>query len=206
MDRFIALYLRVSSKQQDTRSQEPDLLRWIEAYADLPVQWYRDKYTGKTMDRPGWNRLEADMLAGKIAKSVVWRLARLGRTAAGLTALFEDLQRRGVGFESIRDKVDLSTAAGRLMANVLASVAAYENEVRSERILAGQAVARANGKRWGGSQKGRRIKVTSEQSQAILRLKAEGRKVAAIARATGLSRPTVYSVLNAVRRATQTLD
>ncbi|MFZ5828566.1 MAG: recombinase family protein [Planctomycetota bacterium] len=197
MERHIAIYVRVSSRKQDTRSQEPDLHRWVEAYADAPVVWYRDKFTGRTMDRPGWNRLEADMVAGRVSKIVVWRLDRLGRTAAGLTALFEDLQRRGIGFEALRDKVDLSTAAGRLMANVLASVAAYENEVRSERIRAGQAVARANGKRWGGSEPGRRIKVTPEQTQSICRLKAEGQKVAAIARATGLSRPTVYSVLNA---------
>jgi DNA invertase Pin-like site-specific DNA recombinase len=195
MPRLIAIYMRVSSRQQDTRSQEPDLRRWAEAYADAPVKWYHEKFTGKTMDRPGWRRLEADMIAGLVSKIVVWRLDRLGRTAAGLTALFEDLQRRNIGFESLRDKVDLSTAAGRLMANVLASVAAYENEIRSERIRAGQAVAMANGKRWGGSHKGRRLKVTTEQVQAIHRLKDEGGKVAAIARATGLSRPTIYSVL-----------
>ena len=197
MPRTIAIYLRVSHRQQDTRSQEPDLKRWAEAYANGdPVKWYSDKFTGKTMERPGWRRLEADMIAGKVSKIVVWRLDRLGRTAAGLTALFEDLQRRNIGFEALRDKVDLSTAAGRLMANVLASVAAYENEVRSERIRAGQAVALANGKRWGGSQKGRHVKVTTEQVQSIRRLKDEGQKIAAIARATGLSRPTIYNVLN----------
>jgi DNA invertase Pin-like site-specific DNA recombinase len=196
MQRFIAIYLRVSSRRQDTRSQEPDLKRWAEAFADAPVKWYHEKFSGKTMDRPGWRRLEADMIAGLVSKIVVWRLDRLGRTAAGLTALFEDLQRRNIGFESLRDKVDLSTAAGRLMANVLASVAAYENEIRSERIRAGQAVAMANGKHWGGSPKGRRLKVTTEQAEAIHRLKGEGEKVAAIARATGLSRPTIYSVLD----------
>lgn len=191
----IAIYARVSSRKQDLRSQEPDLKRWAETYADASVKWYKDKFTGKTMERPHWKRLEADLIAGKVSKIVVWRLDRLGRTAAGLTALFEDLQRRNIGFESLRDKVDLSTAAGRLMANVLASVAAYENEVRSERILADQEVARANGKRWGGSQKGRHITVTAEQLQTIQRLKDEGEKIAAIARATGLSRPTIYRLL-----------
>jgi DNA invertase Pin-like site-specific DNA recombinase len=102
----------------------------------------------------------------------------------------------------VRDKADLSTAAGRLMANVLASVAAYENEVRSERIRAGQAVAHANGKRWGGSQKGRRITVTPEQIENVRRLKNEGQKIAAIGRATGLSRPTIYRVLEANSPAT----
>lgn len=74
------------------------------------------------------------------------------------------------------------------MANVLASVAAYENEVRSERIVAGQDAARAEGKTWGGSSKSRR--------STIYRMNHESAKVAAIARATGLSRPTVYSVLS----------
>jgi DNA invertase Pin-like site-specific DNA recombinase len=195
MQRSIAIYIRVSSRKQDTRSQEPDLERWAEAFADLPVKWYLDKMTGRTMDRPGWKRLDDDLHAGAIAKIVVWRLDLLGRTAAGLTSLFEELQRLGIGFESLRDKVDLSTAAGRLMANVLASVAAYENEVRSERICAGQAVARARGKRWGGSKKGRRLRVTAEQERVIHRLKSDGEAVTAIARATGLSRPTIYSVL-----------
>ena len=81
------------------------------------------------------------------------------------------------------------------MANILAGVAAYETEVRAERILAGQQAARARGVRWGGSKKGRRLKVKSEQVETILRLKSENTKVAAIARATGLSRPTVYNIL-----------
>ncbi len=195
MQKHIAIYVRVSSRKQDTRSQEPDLQRWAESYADVPVKWYRDKMTGKTMDRPGWKRLEADMDVGKISKIVVWRLDRLGRTASGLTLLFEHLHRRGVGFESLRDKIDLSTPAGRLMANVLASVAAYENEVRSERILAGQAAARANGKRWGGSKKGRRLKVTDEQLGTVRRMHSEGATKSAMARTTGLSRPTIYALL-----------
>jgi DNA invertase Pin-like site-specific DNA recombinase len=149
------------------------------------------------MDRPGWRRLELDLDAGQIARVVVWRLDRLGRTASGLTTLFEKLTARKVGLVSLRDGLDLSTPAGRLVANMLASVAVYENEVRSERILAGQAAARAEGKRWGGSVKGRRIRVQPEQIEAILRLGQQGKSKAAIARATGLSRPTVYSVLNA---------
>jgi DNA invertase Pin-like site-specific DNA recombinase len=196
MSRHIAIYVRVSTSRQDTRSQEPDLKRWIEAFADgTPVVWYRDAFSGRTMDRPGWNRLQAAIDAGKVTKVVVWRLDRLGRTAAGLTALFEEFQRRHVDFESIRDKVDLSTAAGRLLANVLASVAAYENEIRSDRILAGQAAAKAAGKQWGGSEKGRRLKVTDEQVATIRRMSEEGESKAAMARATGLSRPTIYSLL-----------
>ena len=196
MSQFIAVYLRVSSNRQDVRSQEPDLQRWVEAFADgQDVRWYREVASGTSMERPTWRRLEADFTSGRISKLVVWRLDRLGRTAAGLTALFEELTRRSIGFESVRDSIDLSTAAGRLMANVLASVAVYENEVRGERIRAGQAAAKARGKRWGGSEKGRRLKVKDEQVVIIRRMAADGEFKAAMARATGLSRPTIYSVL-----------
>ena len=126
---------------------------------------------------------------------VCWRLDRLGRTAKGLTALFQELQDHKVGLVSIREGLDLSTPAGRLMAHVLASVAQYETEVRGERILAGQAAARAAGKRWGGSKAGRRVKVTPEQAKVIQRMKANGKAVTTIAETVGLSRPTIYSVL-----------
>ena len=192
--RYTAIYARVSSASQSLASQIPDLRRWADRQ-DAPVRWFQDKVTGKTMARKGWSRLEADIVAGKVSKLVVWRLDRLGRTASGLTALFEDLQRRNIGFESLRDKVDLSTPAGRLMANVLASVSVYENEVRSERIRAGQAVAKQNGKTWGGSKKGRRKKVSKDQARIIRKLKGENLPIARIAAAVGLSRPTVYSVL-----------
>lgn len=60
---------------------------------------------------------------------------------------------------------------------------------------AGQAVAKANGKRWGGSVKGRRCKVTSEQVDVVRRLHNEDTSIAGIACATGLSRPTVYAII-----------
>ena len=125
---------------------------------------------------------------------VVWRLDRLGRTAKGLTSLFEDLIRCKVNLISLKDGLDLVTPAGRLMANILAGVAAYETAVRAERILAGQSAARDRGVHWGGP-RGRRIKVTGEQVAAIRRLRSEGEEIAAIARATGLSRPTIYRIL-----------
>lgn len=169
----------------------------MEAQGEGEAVWYRDTFTGKSMDRPGWGKLLDDVRSGKVSRVVCWRLDRLGRTARGLTALFEELMQRRVNLVSLRDGIDLVTPAGRLMANVLASVAQYETEVRAERVLAGQAVARAKGKRWGGSEKGRRVKTTDEQVAMIRRMAAEGSKVARIARATGLTRPTVYAYLTA---------
>src|SRR5207253_9064972 len=127
----------------------------------------------------------------RLYATMVWRLDRLGRTAKGLTALFDELYNRKVGLFSLRDSLDLSTPAGRLMANVLASVAAYETEVRAERVLAGQAAARADGKRWGGSKPGRLWKLNPEKLRLINRMKSEGESIVSIAKAVGLSRPTV---------------
>ncbi len=194
MSKHVAIYCRVSTKQQDMRSQEPDLERWATAQGQ-PVKWYRDTFTGKTMNRPGWNKLEAAIQRGEVATVVCWRLDRLGRTAKGLTALFDDLHKQKVNIVSLREGIDLSTPAGRMVANMLASVAQFETECRAERILAGQAAARAKGKRWGGSKKGRRLSVTKEQVATVHRMKAERAKIAAIARATGLTRPTVYRLL-----------
>jgi len=74
-------------------------------------------------------------------------------------------------------------------------VAQYDNEVRSERVRAGQAVARAAGKTWGGSQPGVPKKVTAVQIQMIREGKLRGETIVDLAAAMGLSRPTVYAVL-----------
>ena len=200
MEKHTAIYLRVSTAQQSTRSQRADLKRWVDAQENHRSLWYEDKATGKNMDRAGWQRLQAAIDAGQVSRLVVWRLDRLGRTASGLCKLFEDLQAKKVRLVSLMDSIDLGTASGRLIANVLASVAAYETELRGERVRAGQATARAAGKRWGGSRKGQRKKVTDEQVRAIVAMREQGEKIARIARAISLSRLTVYRVLENTRR------
>ena len=176
MTKHTAIYLRVSSKQQDHASQLPDLERWVAAQEGA-VQWYRDKFTGKTMDRPGMEKLLADLRLGKVERIVVWRLDRLGRTTRGLCQLFDELSERKVDLVSLKDGFSLASPAGRLHARILASVAEYETEVRAERVAAGQAVARKNGKKWGGSKKGWRWKVSDEQVAAIREMKSAGRKI-----------------------------
>jgi DNA invertase Pin-like site-specific DNA recombinase len=192
---MIAVYLRVSSnKGQDTKSQEPDLQTWAKAQPDKAV-WFKDNFTGTTMERPGLERLLSDVRSGKVNKVCVWRLDRLGRTAKGLLTLLEEFQALGVGFVSLREGFDLATPAGRLMAGVLASVAAYETEVRKERQLAGIAKAKADGKVWGGRKLGTRVRLTEEKEALICKLHEEGKPVAAIARMVHLTRRTVYKAL-----------
>ena len=89
----------------------------------------------------------------------------------------------------------MGTSSGRLIANVLASVAAYETEIRGERIKAGQDAARNAGRHWGSSKKSRLLKVTDEQVKAIVSMKSQGEKISKIARIVSLNRLTIYRVL-----------
>ena len=192
--KHIAIYVRVSTTGQDHASQMPDLEKWAAGQED-PVVWYKDKFTGRQMERPGMSRLLDALHSGKISQIVIWRLDRLGRTARGLCHLFDDLRAHKVDLVSLRDGFSLNTASGRLHARILASVAEFENEVRSERIRAGQAAAKDRGVKWGGSEKGWTYKVTHDQEKAILKMIKEGVKKSKIARITGLSRPTIYRVI-----------
>lgn len=194
MDRISVVYARVSSRDQSHASQKPDLERWVAAQEGA-AEWYSDSFTGRTMSRPGMDRLMEAVRAGRVARIVVWRLDRLGRTTKGLCQLFDELLALKVDLVSLKDGFSLASAAGRLQARILASVSEFETEIRAERVAAGQAVARKRGKTWGGSRPGWRWKVKDEQLIAVREMKAAGKKVAHIARITGLSRPTVYQII-----------
>lgn len=185
------VYQRVSSKSQEVASQTPDLKAW-EA-VNGKARWHRDAFTGKTMDRPGFAAMLKAVKSGDTI--AIWRLDRLGRTAKGLTALFDELIRRKVNLVSIKDGLDLSSPAGRLMANVLASVAQFETEVRAERVKAGLDKAKADGKRLGRKPGIRTaIKVTDEAKRIALEMRAAGKPVTEIARTLGLSRQHIYNL------------
>ena len=109
--------------------------------------------------------------------------------------MFETLQARKVDLVSLRDGFSLDSPSGRLHARILASVAEFETEVRAERVIAGQQVARAKGKRWGGSKSGWHYKVKPEQLEIIRDMAARGEKKSKIARAVGLHRNTVTNIL-----------
>lgn len=140
-EKICAIYVRVSTDDQSLASQLPDLLKWAED-SGKPYRIWTDAFTGRRMDRPGFRELYDQILRDEIEALVVWRIDRLGRTASGLTKLFDDLREHGVNLISLRDGFDLSTPAGRLHAQIISSVAEYETEIRRERINAGLAAAR----------------------------------------------------------------
>lgn len=195
--KMTAIYVRVSTSDQTSRSQLPDLNRYSKSI-DGAVEWYRDTASGMTMARPEWTRLWDDTKAGKVARIVVWRLDRLGRTASGMATLFDELVRRKVTLVTLTEGIDLATPAGRLMAHVVASVGQYETEVRGERQRAGIAAAKAAGVAFGRPRgSGRPSKLTAEKVALIRRLKADGSGPTRIAHLVGISRDSVYEALRA---------
>ena len=196
--KVVALFLRRSKSNVKTPGQEADLKAYAGAASALPAgyRWYRCNWTGSSADRPVWDRLMEDIADQKVSTVVCWRLDRLGKTCSDLVKLFEYLDEHQVNLISLKDKFDLATTVGKTMAGALASVARFESEVRSQRILAGQAAARARGVRWGGSAMGRRLKVSRELESLVRKLRKRGMNITDIGRETGLSRPTIYRVLD----------
>ena len=194
----VRIYERVSTGRQRLDSQHGDLAAYASAREaeGQQVVYYTDKFTGRTTDRPGLKRLLAEVQSGDTV--VVWRLDRLGRTAVGLHQLFERWITQRIGFVSIRDAVDLSTPAGRLVAGVLASVAAWETEVRAERVAAGLEAKRQRVKQGKDRWNVGRPKGTGRISPAMLaRIKERIAVVgmSAAAREFNVSRQSIYKAL-----------
>lgn len=187
-----AIYSRVSTEKQSTDSQRKDL----ESYArGKDCIWFEDKFTGRKMNRPGMDKLLDAVRRGEVNRIVVYDLSRLGRTAKGLTALFEELIERKCTLVSLKDGIDLLTPSGRLIANVLASVAQFETELRREKVLAGIAAKKAKGEKWNNGRPKGSVKWTEQDVEAIKSMKASGLPMTKIVARTKLSRSTIYNIL-----------
>jgi DNA invertase Pin-like site-specific DNA recombinase len=176
MEKFAAIYARVSTIDQTAASQMPDLEAWAKAQSG-PVKVYEpDHFTGRSMRRPRFNAVMADVRAGLVHTLVVWRLDRLGRSCAGVSSLIDELRGLGVSLVSIREGFDLSTPTGRAMFQVIATFAELETEIRAERVRAGVQSARLE---LAQIQEGLREGLTDEEILVQKRI-ADGRKVSAI--------------------------
>ena len=194
----IAVYMRISSGQQDFGAQKAILQTWFDSLSPLPneVVFYKDIGSGKISSLPEMERLRRAIAAGQVEKVVCSHFDRLGRSLIGLTGFFKLLSEHEVVLFSVKGgEFDLSSASGRFLANILASTASYELELRKERQQAGILAARANGKKWGGSAKGRRIKITEELEDQIWLSYKDGDAIARIARKYGVCRPSIYKII-----------
>jgi DNA invertase Pin-like site-specific DNA recombinase len=176
-------YARVSTADQDLAPQ----LDVLHARGCDPI--YSEHASGKHADRPELAQAMKALRAGDTL--VVWRLDRLGRSLPDLIATVNELADRGIAFESVTEAIDTTTASGKLVFNIFASLADFERHLISERTRAGLAAGRARG-RLGG----RPPALTPKQlREARLLLTDPDATVTAVAERYGVSRTTLYKGL-----------
>lgn len=176
-------YARVSSESQQLDSQ----LDALHKYGCEEI--FQEKFSGKSMnDRPEFQKLMQKLRKGDVL--IVNELSRLGRSIHDLIKIMTDLKERGVEFVAIKNSIDTSTTTGRLMFNILASLAEYERELIVSRTLAGLEAARARGK-YGGRPKGMSAD-NRKKAESLRKLVKSGVSVNDAAKQLGLGRATGY--------------
>lgn len=144
-----ALYARVSTHDQQTL---PLQLKQMRAYAKKR-KWnlaLEVKEVGSgAKQRPEREALLKAARRREIDVVIVWRLDRWGRSLADLVTTLQELTQLGVGFISLNEALDLTTPAGRAMAGMLSVFAEFERDIIRERVKAGIAQAREQGKHHG---------------------------------------------------------
>ncbi|EJC0967048.1 recombinase family protein [Salmonella enterica subsp. enterica serovar Newport] len=154
---------------------------------------FTDTASGAKAARPGL--AEALAFARKGDVLVVWRLDRLGRSLPELVKVVGELEAAGVGFESITERIETSSAAGRLVFHVFAALAEFERRLIVERTHAGLEAARARGR------KGGRPALSPEKVAAIQAMAAGNRSVSEICKALKIGRSTLYKYAPGMKAA-----
>lgn len=173
-------YARVSTTEQDPTLQL-DALKQAGC-----TKVFADKASGALDHRPQLDKLLEHLRPGDTV--VVWRLDRLGRSLRNLIALVEDLAEREVGFMSLTEAIDTTTAGGKLIFSIFGALAEFERSLIKERTMAGLAAARARGRKGG-----RPASMTPEKIKIARQLyDSREHTVDTIAKTLGVSRKTIY--------------
>jgi DNA invertase Pin-like site-specific DNA recombinase len=188
-------YARVSTVDQNLELQRDALAR-----AGC-VQVYEEKASGKSKSgRPELANMLRALRKGDTL--IVWRLDRLGRSLADLVHIVAELGERGIAFESMSEKIDTSSAQGRMFFGFIAAMAQYQRDVISENTLAGLKAARARGRNGG--------RPPALDDAAIVEIRALMQSpdisMTSIAKRYGVSKPTLYNTLKrAEKKEAETL-
>ena len=182
----VALYARVSTLQaQDPEMQLSELQEYAARRGWEVVAEYVDRKSGASEARPALNRLMIDARRRRFDVIAVWKIDRFGRSLRHLVNALAEFEAIGVAFVSLRDHLDLSTPAGRLMFQIIAAMAEFERALIQERVRAGLRNAQKKGKKLGRP----RIAVDAAK---IASLRASGASWRAISKQLGVSVGTAY--------------
>lgn len=172
-------YARVSTEQQNLDRQLDMLNRYGVDYI------FNEKMTGTKRDRPELNKLLDRLMAGDTV--VVESLSRLGRSTKDLIELVELFEKKQVHLVSLKEQIDTSTPAGKLLFTLMSAIAQFERDVIAERTREGLNAARARG-RVGGRPRTNQQKVR----QAVKLYQTGQYSVREIEELTGVKKSTLY--------------
>jgi putative DNA-invertase from lambdoid prophage Rac len=145
----VGLYARVSTHDQHTLPLQLHALREYSAKRGWTIVAQIKEVGSGAAQREQREALLAVARRREVDVVLVWRLDRWGRSVADLVSTLQELQHLGVGFVSLTEALDLTTPAGRAMAGLLAVFAEFERDILRERVRAGLAHARQQGKQLG---------------------------------------------------------
>lgn len=178
-------YARVSTEDQKLFLQ----LDALKAAGITEDRIYTETASGATTKRP--QMLECLRTLREGDTLVVWRLDRLGRSLPNLIDILTDLDNKGVGFKSLNESIDTTSAVGKMIFHVLGSVAQFERDLISERTKAGLRAARARGHRGG-----RKPKVDAKMLKAAKSMLAdESVTMQEVADILKVSRAAIYRAM-----------
>ena len=175
-------YARVSTVGQSLDVQ----LSKLQEFGCDPI--FSDKHTGTTADRPSLKECRNYLRKGD--SLVITKMDRLARSTYHLTQIAEELKNKGADLVVLDQNIDTTTPTGKLLFNMLASIAEFETEIRRERQLEG--IEKAKQK---GVQFGRKAKLNDEQVQELRQKRADGVLIKELQREFGLSKASVYRLL-----------
>lgn len=185
----VGVYIRVSTASQHLDGQRSEIQQWLKAQGHQPkdTHWYEDKESGRTLDRPAFQQLQADIFNGRINTVVVWKLDRLARKIKDGVNIIADWCDKGVRIISVTKQIDLSGSTGHLLASMLFGLAEIELQYGKERQAAGIAAAKQK-----GVYIGRKKGTLKARPERVRELKANGLTVKEITNALGISERTVF--------------
>ena len=184
------LYARVSTLDQQTLPMQNKAMRDYAARRGWAITMQVKEVGSGASQRQSREKLIEAARRREIDVVLVWRLDRWGRSVTDLLATLTELEHLSVGFVSLTEALDLTTPAGRAMAALLAVFAEFEREVLRERVRAGLAHARQNGKRLG------RPVTAALQADQVRKLHRAGVSKSEIARRLNIGRTSVRRILS----------
>jgi DNA invertase Pin-like site-specific DNA recombinase len=185
----VSVHARVSTHDQQTLGLQTEAMSAYIKNRGWPGAKSVEDIGSGAKERHGRESLLMAARRREIDAIVAWRLDRWGRSVADLMTTLRELTDLGVGFVSLTEALDLTTPSGRAMAGMLAIFAEFEREILRERVKAGIAQARKEGRRHG------RPRTASLKAEEVLGLKAERVSHSEIARRLGIGRTSVRRIL-----------